>query len=66
MKNTSDPFDFEIINNEKKFSLFTKSITVVIAIVFIMIPLSDISPETFVIPKSVLFSEGCGCIVPCN
>ena len=66
MKNTFNPFDFEQVNTEKKFSMITKLIAFVIVIMFILIPLTDISPETFVLPKSILFSEGCGCLVPCN
>jgi hypothetical protein len=66
MEKVFNSFDFEHVNTEKKFSIITKLMALVIVIMFILIPLTDISPETFVLPKSILFSEGCGCLVPCN
>ncbi len=66
MEKVFSSFDFQQANTEKKFSIVTKLMALVIVIMFILIPLTDISPETFVLPKSILFSEWQGCLPPLN
>jgi len=61
METNFNPFNFREFNTEKKFSLLTKTVAIAIVIMFIMIPLNEISPEIFVNPKTVYFYEDFTC-----
>jgi hypothetical protein len=55
--------DFECTSNSKKHSLKFKIATIALVIIFISIPLFEISPETF--PLNQGFRSGiayCGCL----
>ena len=42
-----DPFQFQYASSTRKFSLRTKIMAIVLVLLFISIPLYEISPETF-------------------
>lgn len=42
-----DPFQFQYASSTRTFSLRTKVIAVLLVLIFVSIPLYDISPETF-------------------
>ncbi len=54
MKNRSNIWNFEEVNETKKISPVIRFMTIGLAIIFLLTPLSIISPETFVIPKSAI------------
>lgn len=66
MEKRSNPFNFEQVNTEKKFSMATRIITIGIVIMFILIPLAEISPETFLDPATLIDNGCCSCLCPCN
>jgi hypothetical protein len=42
-----DPFQFQYASSTRKFSLRSKVTAIVLVFIFVMIPLYEISPETF-------------------
>jgi hypothetical protein len=56
-------FNFEEIHLEAKTTLFGKLVLIGLVVTFLVVPLSTISPETFVVPDSAIDSYvmRCGC-----
>ena len=69
MKNKNVFFNFKDINIKKRYSFNQIFFSIVLVIMFLSTPLSFISPETFVVPKSYVDVQlekmySCGC-TPC-
>jgi hypothetical protein len=54
MENRSNVWNFDEVNERKKLSLMARFVIFGLLIMFLVTPLSTISPETFVIPKSAV------------
>ncbi len=60
-----DPLRFQYESSIRTFSLRTKIIAVLLVLIFIAIPLYEISPETFVL-NHTFESTGCPPFVHCG
>ncbi|MEM6686928.1 MAG: hypothetical protein AAF617_14190 [Bacteroidota bacterium] len=61
-----DPFRFEYESSTRRFSIRTKILAIVLVLIFFLIPLYEISPETFKasyieIPADCPETLNCGC-----
>jgi len=65
MEKRSAIWNFNEVNYGKRISVLSKLMIVSLVLMFLVTPLSTMSPETFVIPKSILYVPSCGCLVPC-